>query len=77
MNISHHKILSNIEVLSCRANRLKNRHEFLLELNKVQYDPMNPGYISPKAIANGSDEEFCRDVAKTSIATYNLFLKTR
>ncbi|XP_011501702.1 PREDICTED: transcription termination factor 3, mitochondrial [Ceratosolen solmsi marchali] len=77
MNLSHDIMLSNIEVLSCRVNRLKNRHEFLLELNKVQYDPKSPGYISLKAIVNGSDEEFCKDVAKSSIETYNQFLKTR
>ncbi|XP_014213447.1 transcription termination factor 3, mitochondrial isoform X2 [Copidosoma floridanum] len=77
MNLSHLAIISQTDALTCRKSRLKNRHEFLVELNKVQYDPKKPNYISPTSVACGSDVEFCKDVAKTSIDTYNLFLKTR
>ncbi|XP_008204449.1 transcription termination factor 3, mitochondrial [Nasonia vitripennis] len=77
MKLSHLMIASQSDALTCRKSRIKNRHEFLVELNKVQYDPTKPGYIAPKSIAVGSDEEFCRDIAKTAVETYNLFLKTR
>ena len=77
MNLSHLTIASQAEILTCRKSRVKNRHEFLMELKMVQYNPKKPGYISPKSLISGSDAEFCRDITKTSVETYNLFLKTR
>lgn len=77
MKLSHLMIITHSEVITTRKSRLKNRHEFLVELKKAQYDPKKMGYIAPRSIAVGSDAEFCSKVAKTSVDTYNLFLKTR
>lgn len=64
------------EVLTCRAHRLKQRHLFLEELNKIQFNPKLPNYIGITSIITGTDAEFCEDVAKCSVQTYNTFLKS-
>lgn len=72
--------LSLIEAQPCclllRACKMRERHLFLKELGKAQYDPKKPNYVSLSAISKGNDSIFCQEVAKTSIETYNLFLKT-
>jgi hypothetical protein len=35
-----------------------------------------PGYVSPAALAETSDEEFCTKVAKVPVDFFNQFLKT-
>ena len=77
MKLPHLLITAQCQILTCRKNRVKNRHEFLQELKKDQYDPKQPGYIAPIKVVSGSDVEFCRDVAKVAVDSYNLFLKTR
>lgn len=62
--------------LVCRAHKLKERHLFLKKLGKAQYDPKKPGYVSIDLISKGNDVTFCQNTAKTSIETFNLFLKT-
>lgn len=76
MKLSHITIASQADVLTTRKSRIKNRHEFLVELKKAQYDPKKPGYIAPKTMVVGSDADFCINVAKCAVDTYNLFLKT-
>lgn len=49
---------------------------FLVEMKKAQYDPSKPMYVSPLALVSGTDVDFCRDIANTSIEIYNTFLKT-
>ncbi|XP_014238643.1 transcription termination factor 3, mitochondrial [Trichogramma pretiosum] len=77
MKLSHTMMATQSDVLITRKVRLQNRHEFLVELKKAQYDPKSQGYVAPRRVAVGSDAEFCSEVAKVSIDTYNLFLKTR
>ncbi|KAJ8683550.1 hypothetical protein QAD02_019342 [Eretmocerus hayati] len=77
MNLSHLLLAQQADVLTCRKNRLQSRHEFLKSLKLDQYDPKKPNYIAPKTIVYGSDAEFCRDLAKTAVDTYNLFLRTQ
>lgn len=48
----------------------------MVEMKKAQYDPSKPMYVSPRALISGTDLEFCRDIAKTSVELYNEFLKT-
>lgn len=64
------------QVLLCRKTRLEQRHLFLVEMKKAQYDPSKPLYVSPKALVSGTDVDFCRDIAQTSVEIYNAFLKT-
>ena len=76
MKLSHKTIALQPIILLCRQHRLQRRHEFLVHLQKDQYDPLKPLYVSPKVLVTGTDVDFCNNVAKCSIDTYNLFLKS-
>lgn len=65
------------EVLTSRGFRLHQRHEFLVTLGRAQYDPEKDLYVSPKDLVSGNDFQFVRQVAKSNLETYELFLKTR
>lgn len=77
MQLSHEILARLPNIILTRVEILKNRHEFLQELGRVQYDPTKSLYISPDDIVSGSDYVFCTKVAKTSIILYNMFLKSR
>ncbi|XP_076291827.1 mitochondrial transcription termination factor 3 isoform X2 [Lasioglossum baleicum] len=76
MNIPHNLLCTQSQGLTCRKSRLHQRHQFLVELKRNQYDPTKPLYIPLTSVISGTDIEFCKNVAKASIDTYNLFLKT-
>lgn len=76
MQLPHDILAKSPNILLCRKTRLQQRHMFLVELKKAQYDPTKPLYVSPQILVSGTDVDFCRDVAKTSIDVYNEFLKT-
>jgi mTERF domain-containing protein len=76
MKISHDKILQSPEILTSRKFRLRQRYEFLKFLGKAQFDETKPGYISFKSFVEGNDTEFILNVCKTSMETYDNFLKT-
>ena len=76
MQLTHEIIAEQPQILLCRKSRLENRHKFLVELKKAQFDPLKPMYISPKTLVSGTDAEFCKNTADASILTYNLFLKS-
>lgn len=77
IKISHESILKQPSVLGCRLYRMKQRHEFLQSLNKAQYEPKQPGYVSLVSLITGTDVDFCKNVAKTSVETFNTFLKSQ
>lgn len=76
MQLQQDFIVKMPQILSCRRTRLQQRHLFLVEMKRAQYDPSKPMYISPLALISGSDLDFCRNIAKTSVEVYNEFLKT-
>lgn len=76
MNINHDRIILEPHVMSCRLFRIKQRHEYLKYLNRAQYDPTKPNYVSLSKLISGSDSEFCMDIAKTNIELFNTYLKT-
>ncbi|XP_065226848.1 transcription termination factor 3, mitochondrial [Planococcus citri] len=76
MKVPLSAIVAQPSGLQCRGFRLKQRHLFLEKLGKAQYDPTKPGYVSINDISIGNDATFCDKVAKTSVHTFNLFLKT-
>jgi len=76
MQLKHDFIVQMPQILFCRKSRLEQRHLFLVAMKKAQYDPLKPMYVSPRALISGTDLEFCRDIAKTSVEIYNQFLKT-
>ncbi|EDW80001.1 uncharacterized protein Dwil_GK12335 [Drosophila willistoni] len=77
MGLSHSAILQNPELLASREFRLRERHEFLQLLGRAQYDPKKDLYVAPKTIVLGNNFYFVRNVAKSDIQTFDLFLKTR
>lgn len=77
MGVSQDRISEFPGVLLKRAFVLKERHEYLVHLNRAQYDPTKPNFVSLHDIATTTDQVFCEVCAKTSIDRYNEFLKTR
>lgn len=76
MEISHDRIVLEPQVMSSRLFRIKQRHEYLKYLNRAQYDPKLPNYISILKLVTGNDSEFCMNIAKTSVEMFNSYLKT-
>lgn len=76
MNVPLETIAEVPEVLTCRTFRIKQRHMFLEKLGRVQLDPKKPNYTSLISIISGDDAHFCTEVAKSSVHTFNAFLKT-
>jgi len=76
MQLQHEFLVKVPHVLLCRKTRLEQRHLFMVEMKKAQYDPSKPMYVSPRALVSGTDVDFCKDIAGTSTEVYNAFLKT-
>ncbi|GFU02822.1 transcription termination factor 3, mitochondrial [Nephila pilipes] len=76
MGISHEMILNSPEIFTRRAFIIKQRHFYLVHLNRAQYDPLQPLYVSLRDLVTTTDSEFCEQCAKTSVERYNEFLKT-
>lgn len=64
------------DVLTHRKFKVEQRYLFLKMLNKIQFDPTKPLYISLLDIVKGTDAEFSTEVAKSSVQAFNAFLKT-
>lgn len=75
MKLSHDQILKFSGILQCREHILKQRHEFLKLIGKAQYDPTKDLYVSLKDLIGCTDMEFAIDVAKTSYAKFETFLR--
>uniref|UniRef100_A0A1E1X6K4 Putative transcription termination factor mterf n=1 Tax=Amblyomma aureolatum TaxID=187763 RepID=A0A1E1X6K4_9ACAR len=74
--LSHAQLVQFPPILRTRECIYKPRHQFLVKLGRAQFDPKEPNYVSPQALVVGTDAVFCENVAKTSVDTYNAFLKT-
>lgn len=76
MNIPLETIADMPEILTCRKFRVRERHMFLETLGKAQYNPKLPNYVSPLTLVSGTDSQFATETAKSSIQTFNTFLKS-
>jgi len=83
-NLLHNEIGVPHEILTrfggsllVRPMYTKPRHEFLKTLGRAQYDPKLPLYVTPLALTDGSDLEFCQQVAKCPVDLFNQFVKTQ
>ncbi|XP_042887372.1 transcription termination factor 3, mitochondrial-like [Penaeus japonicus] len=76
MGLSHSLLVKFPKILQSREIRLKQRHIFLKNLGRAQYDPRKPNYVSPASLIEGNDLDFCNNVAKSTIHDFNIFLKT-
>ena len=63
-------------VLKVSLIMLKSRYAYLKYLDRVQFDPSKPNYVSLKQLVEPDDEVFCEKTAKTSLNEYKKFLKT-
>lgn len=72
-----HELLAKFPTCLLRNDRkLKQRHMFLSEIGRGQYDPLKPNYCSPDMLSEGTDQEFCDTVAKCDLDLYYKFVKT-
>lgn len=76
MNIPHDLIVKFPQVLNAKYLRMKERHLFLQYLDKAQYDPAKPNYISLDKLVSLPDEAFCTEVATATPKDFELFQKT-
>jgi mTERF domain-containing protein len=76
MGINHDRIVLEPQVLTSRLFRIKQRHEYLKYLNRAQYDPTKPNYVSLFNLVKGTDLDFCLNIAKTNTEKFNNYLKT-
>ncbi|ESO95631.1 hypothetical protein LOTGIDRAFT_202320 [Lottia gigantea] len=73
MEIDHKTIVKNCHVFKSRLRFIQNRHLYLLKVNRAQYDPQRENFVSFNALVSGTNEEFCANVAKTSLKDYYRF----
>ncbi|XP_071105387.1 transcription termination factor 3, mitochondrial-like isoform X1 [Haliotis cracherodii] len=76
MEMSHNTLVEWPQVFRCRLHIIKQRHQFLLSVDRAQYDPTKENYVSLHALVTGYDLAFCENVAKASVIQYNNFLKS-
>jgi hypothetical protein len=76
VKMDHETMLQFPGVLTCRSFRVKQRHGYLCYLNRAQYDPKLPNYVSPLKLISDSDSNFAVHVAKASVQEFNDFCKT-
>ncbi|OWF34948.1 transcription termination factor 3, mitochondrial-like [Mizuhopecten yessoensis] len=62
-------------ILLYPSNPIKERHQFLLELGRAQYDPTKESYISPTDLVCTPELKFCK-LARTTPAVFKAFKKT-
>ncbi|XP_029299795.1 transcription termination factor 3, mitochondrial isoform X2 [Cottoperca gobio] len=76
MNVPHNLIAKFPQILNSKYLRIRERHLFLEYLEKAQYDPDLPNYISLERLVFLHDERFCTEVAFVTLEDFNLFQKT-
>lgn len=76
MKIPVHLILEQPIILTRKKFFYKERHIYLECLGRAQYNPLLPGYVSLYEFFHLPDSEFCEKIAKTSVLSYNEYLKT-
>ncbi|XP_067933783.1 transcription termination factor 3, mitochondrial-like [Watersipora subatra] len=76
MHLSKEQILAWPSILRCRQRIVKERHSVLSHLNLHEYDSSKPGYVSLQRLVSGTDENFCKDVAKIPLNLYYDYIKT-
>jgi hypothetical protein len=76
MNLTDAQIESYPPILQTPLLLIKTRYAFLKKLNRVQFDPTQPGFISIKNLVDPYESNFIEKYAKTTLQEYQDFLKT-
>ena len=74
IGLSHETIIQHPYILLTNRLLLKSRHLFLKKLERNQYDPKKPNFISPNVLCEENDAEFCELGARVPVELYNKFL---
>uniref|UniRef100_A0A915E204 Transcription termination factor 3, mitochondrial n=1 Tax=Ditylenchus dipsaci TaxID=166011 RepID=A0A915E204_9BILA len=75
MELSNEQIAEYPLVLRCSVAALRRRHEFLLRMKKAQYNQSLPQHTSLENLVHPSDRYFAEEVASSTIAYFNRFVK--
>uniref|UniRef100_A0A8R1XWW0 Mitochondrial import receptor subunit TOM22 homolog n=1 Tax=Onchocerca volvulus TaxID=6282 RepID=A0A8R1XWW0_ONCVO len=73
--------LSNMQIaewplcLRFSIGAIRRRHEFLVQLQKADYNEGSPNYVHLSSLLQPSDQKFAVNVAHTYLTVYNTFLK--
>ena len=76
LKLNNEQILSHPPILQVPLYLIKTRYSFLKSLNRVQFDPTLPNFISVKNMIQTEDKEFIHKYAKSSLQEFQKFLKT-
>jgi len=76
MNISRQRLIDYPPILKQSFQQLRTRCLYLKYLNRQQFDPTKPNFISLKDLCLKTNDLFCQYVTKTSIQHYLNFMKT-
>ncbi|KAG8226869.1 hypothetical protein J437_LFUL006578 [Ladona fulva] len=82
MGVPHEQLAKHPGIFSSRLHRIQQRHKFLDQFvpkppdGKSRYDPKSIGYVSLDSLVAGNDAEFCCNIAKVSVESFNAFLKS-
>lgn len=76
MELDNEQIAKTPFILIARYFRLRERHKFLKKMDRNQYDPQKPLYVSPNELALLPDEVFAEKLAKRPLADFQNYLRT-
>lgn len=76
MEIDNEQLAVSPFILLARNFRIKERHGFLREIRRAQFNPQKPLYIPLDILCKGTDEEFAANIAKRPLQEFNNYLRT-
>ena len=76
MNLSRQRLSDYPPILKQSFQQLRTRCLYLKYLQRQQFDPTKPNFVSLKDLCLKTNELFCQHVTKTSIKDYLNFMKT-
>ena len=76
MKLTHDQVAMYPPILQCPLILIKSRYTYLKHLNRLQFDPTLPNFVSLKSLCEPFDSKFCKNTAKTSLEEYKKFLKS-
>ena len=75
IGLTHTQLVRHATLLVNRINIIKPRYEFLKFLKRDNFNTEKPDYVSPDSLWEGTIQDFCEKVAKTTVEDYECFLK--
>ena len=76
MNLTRQRLIDYPPILKQSFQQLRTRCLYLKYLQRLQFDPTKPNFVSLKDLCLKTNDLFCQCVTKTSIQHYLNFMKT-